>query len=132
MARVRPPNALAASFAETARETIDQWRSRLSELTSGERQVVLWGAGSKGVTFLNVVGRDARITAVVDINPKKIGHFAAGTGHPIVAPEALTDVDVVLICEPRVPGRDPGEADVARALAGARQSVRLTSALWIK
>ena len=100
MARARPPNALAASFAETARETIDQWRSRLSELTSGERQVVLWGAGSKGVTFLNVVGRDARITAVVDINPKKIGHFAAGTGHPIVAPEALTDVDVVLIANP--------------------------------
>ncbi len=64
--------------------TIDHWSDRLAG-TSGD--VVIWGAGSKGVTFLAEVGE--RITAAVDINPHKHGMYMAGTGHEIIAPDRL-------------------------------------------
>jgi hypothetical protein len=36
---------------------------------------------------------------VVDVNPRKQGTFIAGTGHPVVAPEALRAIqpDVVVV-----------------------------------
>ncbi|MGB5194034.1 MAG: hypothetical protein WBN70_13700, partial [Polyangiales bacterium] len=65
----------------------------------GDR-VVAWGAGSKGNTFLNLVGKD--ISAIVDINPKKLGKFVAGTGQPIIAPTELVEVkpSMVVIMNP--------------------------------
>jgi hypothetical protein len=61
---------------------------------------VAWGAGSKGNSFLNLVGRDVK--AIVDINPKKRGKFVAGTGQPIVAPEDLIGIEpaTVVIMNP--------------------------------
>ena len=63
---------------------------------------VVWGAGSKGVTFLNLMNATDVITHVVDINPRKQGMFVAGTGQPIIGPEQLTEVkpDLVLIMNP--------------------------------
>ena len=55
----------------------------------GGERVVAWGAGSKGNTFLNLVGQD--VAAIVDINPKKRGKFVAGTGQPILAPDQLVE-----------------------------------------
>jgi hypothetical protein len=51
--------------------------------------VVLWGAGSKGVTFLNMVEGADRIDRAVDINPHKRGLYVPGSGHPVVAPSDL-------------------------------------------
>jgi hypothetical protein len=51
--------------------------------------VVLWGAGSKGVTFLNMVEGAERIGHAVDINPHKRGLHVPGSGHPVVAPPDL-------------------------------------------
>ncbi|MFA9565355.1 MAG: SAM-dependent methyltransferase, partial [Acidimicrobiales bacterium] len=51
---------------------------------------VIWGSGSKGVSFLNNLGSEAHIGHAVDINPYKHGKFMAGTGQEIVAPEYLT------------------------------------------
>jgi hypothetical protein len=51
--------------------------------------VVLWGAGSKGVTFLNLVEGADRIDRAVDINPHKRGLYVPGSGHPVVAPSDL-------------------------------------------
>lgn len=80
---------LAEQFADTYREKTTHWRTVLDETTSSGGRVVAWGAGSKGNTFLNVVGRD--VSAIVDINPKKRGKFVAGTGQPILAPDQLTE-----------------------------------------
>ncbi len=56
--------------------------------------VVIWGAGSKGVTILNMLkvaaGLDP-VEYVVDINPRKQGKYVAGTGQMIVAPEFLRE-----------------------------------------
>jgi hypothetical protein len=53
---------------------------------------VIWGGGSKGVTFLNVLGADSAIEYVVDLNPHKQGKYVAGTGQRVVAPEFLREL----------------------------------------
>jgi hypothetical protein len=60
---------------------------------------VVWGAGSKGVTFLNIFRDLQAVTLVVDVNPRKQGKFVAGSGQQIVAPDLLRDYqpDVVLV-----------------------------------
>jgi hypothetical protein len=91
---------LVAGFAETYREKIGRWHEVLEQAQKAGGRVVAWGAGSKGNTFLNLVGKD--VTAIVDINPKKHGKFVAGTGQPIIAPERLTEADpsTVVIMNP--------------------------------
>ena len=58
----------------------------------------LWGAGEKGVTFLNLVGGDG-VGTVIDENPRKRARFLPGTGHVVSAPEDLiaNPVDVILV-----------------------------------
>jgi SAM-dependent methyltransferase len=79
-----------ARFPARSREKLDAWRARLDALRDSGRRVALWGSGSKGVSFLTTLGAGEEIGCVVDINPFRQGHFMAGTGHPIVAPESLT------------------------------------------
>jgi 2-polyprenyl-3-methyl-5-hydroxy-6-metoxy-1,4-benzoquinol methylase len=91
---------LAAGFAETYHEKVDGWRVLLGDAHRDGERVVAWGAGSKGNTFLNLVGQD--LSAIVDINPKKRGKFVAGTGQPILAPEDLPEISpaAVVIMNP--------------------------------
>ena len=77
------------SFSQKFQATLEYWRSELTRRHDAGEVVGLWGAGTKGVMFLNLVDRDRRAAFVVDLNPKKHGCFIAGTGHPIVAPESL-------------------------------------------
>ncbi|RMF98385.1 MAG: methyltransferase domain-containing protein [Gammaproteobacteria bacterium] len=97
--------AAAAAFPQQARERLAHWRRELSRLTTAG-PAVIWGAGSKGVTFANLVGAAERIAALVDINPHKQGRYVAGTGHRIVAPDALQAIDpaVVLVMNPLYTG----------------------------
>jgi hypothetical protein len=65
--------------------------------------VAIWGAGAKGVTYLNMVDPDAeKVDCSVDVNPKKQGKFVVGTGHPIVSPEQMVARGVrgVLVMNP--------------------------------
>lgn len=87
----RPSDALYSSFSARFAEKVAQWRRRIEESRSHGRHVVIWGAGAKGVMFLNLL----RVTAgsgidwVVDINPRKQGHFVPLMGQRIVEPECL-------------------------------------------
>ncbi|WP_292160381.1 class I SAM-dependent methyltransferase [Mesorhizobium sp.] len=80
-------DALVRCFDQTYRDKVAWWRDYLLE--RDPEQTVVWGAGSKGVTFVNVVPGGARISALVDVNPHKQGRFAPGTGTPVVGPESL-------------------------------------------
>jgi SAM-dependent methyltransferase len=71
----------------TAASMIARWHEFLHERESS--RIVLWGAGAKGVTFLNVM-REHGIVVAVDVNPRKAGTFVPGTGHPVVMPDELT------------------------------------------
>lgn len=82
-------------FRQGYSEIVERWRSRLDSIVSSGEKAVIWGAGSKGVSFLSVV--EDRVVAAVDINPYKHGKFMAGTGHRIIAPSELTEIDPRLV-----------------------------------
>ncbi|MEM7262830.1 MAG: class I SAM-dependent methyltransferase, partial [Planctomycetota bacterium] len=77
------------------RADLDRWKAE------GKKPVV-WGSGSKGVSYLTTLGITDEIEVVVDINPHKHGKFLAGTGHVIVGPDDLVEIkpDVVLVMNP--------------------------------
>jgi SAM-dependent methyltransferase len=80
----------------------DSRRTRLADLRAAGGRAVIWGAGSKGVSFLTNLGLRDEIEYAVDINPYKTGKFMAGTGHEIVAPEFLVGYrpDLVIAMNP--------------------------------
>lgn len=80
----------ADAFADQYRSSVRAWRERLTDMEREGRRAVVWGAGSKGVTFLNVLNdRAASIRHVVDLNPHKQGRYVAGSGQQVVPPEFL-------------------------------------------
>jgi hypothetical protein len=106
--------ASVRDFQTTYRTVVEGWTDRLVDWQQRGLHVAIWGAGSKGVTFLNTVPGAEAIEAVVDINPRKQGHFVAGTGQFIVGPELLreTPPDVVLAMNPLYRG------EILQALQG--------------
>ncbi|MGR9115418.1 MAG: class I SAM-dependent methyltransferase [Gammaproteobacteria bacterium] len=75
------------------------WERRLGHYVSEGKKVVLWGSGSKGVSFLTTLKVPDELQYVVDINPYRKGYFMSGTGHQIVGPEFLKDYqpDIVIV-----------------------------------
>jgi hypothetical protein len=80
---------------------VQRWTQRLGELV-GSGPTAVWGAGSKGVTFLNLIEPGREVAAVVDVNPNKVGLHLPGTGQEVVGPEAVAGdaVDHVLVMNP--------------------------------
>lgn len=113
--------ALAMAYGAKVDSMRIAWTERLGDL-SRSGKVALWGAGAKGATFANLVDPDARlIDCVVDLNPAKQGKFIPGTGHAIVAPEALVDRQVthVQVMNPNY------RAEIAAMLAGLGPKITL-------
>jgi SAM-dependent methyltransferase len=87
-----------AHFVRSYDAVVDRWRQRVREVAAAGGRVVIWGSGSKGVAFLAALGDDAALVeAAVDINPFKHGRWMAGTGHRIVAPKELLDLQPTLV-----------------------------------
>ena len=86
------------AFITRYRDRADYWRSQLADCAERGDGFAIWGAGSKGVTFLNVLADTSAgmnsVLGVVDINPLKQGKFVAGTGHEVVAPERIVEIGV--------------------------------------
>lgn len=79
--------ALVGKFADAFGTKVGEWRAHLQTVRDRGQRAVVWGAGSKGNTFLQLAGPHTEY--VVDINPRKHGKFVAGTGQQIVAPDFL-------------------------------------------
>lgn len=105
---------LVSDFGGHYGRKIELWTKNLKELMRVGKRVVLWGAGSKGVTFLNVVPGGELIECVVDINPQKHGSYVAGTGQRILKPEWIAEArpDTVLVMNPIY--RDEIQRTIAR------------------
>jgi SAM-dependent methyltransferase len=93
---------LVDRFAERVPNRITEWRKRLEDGRGKGKKTVVWGAGSKGVTFLSIVSVPGAIDYAVDINPNMAGHFMAKTGIEIVNPETLRGYrpDIVIVMNP--------------------------------
>ena len=93
---------LSGSFAAAVAHSRAAWRSRLRNWAAAGQRTVLWGSGSKAVSFLTTLGVHDEIEHVVDINPYRVGKFLPGTGQRIVAPSFLREYrpDNVVIMNP--------------------------------
>jgi 2-polyprenyl-3-methyl-5-hydroxy-6-metoxy-1,4-benzoquinol methylase len=76
------------AFADEFENKLSSWRNELKKLSQLEHRTMVWGAGSKGVTFLNLLKPEI-ISHIVDINPHKHGKYVPGTAQKIVPPEFL-------------------------------------------
>jgi len=70
-----------------------KWSSYLECQRVNGGRVVLWGAGAKAVTFLNIIDPNRSVIShIVDVNPRKTGRFVAGSGQEIIQPRALCEL----------------------------------------
>lgn len=88
------------TFARRHRERLDGWNELLSDPDVGD--CALWGAGAKGVAFLNLLDDPSAIDHVIDVNPRKAGRYVPGTGQRVDRPDVLAGrpVRLVLIMNP--------------------------------
>ncbi|MFZ0545818.1 MAG: class I SAM-dependent methyltransferase [Candidatus Promineifilaceae bacterium] len=90
-------------FESSVRPIQDKWRTDIAKMQADGRKIVLWGGGSKAVSFLTTLGLGLDVIQyVVDINPNKTGTFLAASGQETVAPHFLTTYkpDTVIIMNP--------------------------------
>lgn len=109
ISRVTAPNRqpsdlakLARRFADHYQAKVEGWGETLQRLRRDRRRAVLWGAGSKGVSFVNVMAATEEIGYLIDLNPYKDGRFVPGTGHEVRSPTFLADhrPDAVVVMNP--------------------------------
>ena len=97
------PEADVTWFSTEATNRQTKWHRKFTERKEAGLSTVLWGGGSKAVSFLTTLGlSEEDIACAVDINPHKAGTYLAGTGHPVVQPATLVAhrPDVVIIMNP--------------------------------
>ena len=92
-----------ARFGQAHTHRMHEARAAIATAHRERRRLIVWGAGAKGVMFLNALGVGHEVIHyVVDINPRKQGCFIAGTGQEIVSPEFLSEYkpDIVFVMNP--------------------------------
>ena len=74
--------------------SLDVWITKYKTFVNEHPNLIIWGAGAKGSTFVNLIDPEYKyISCVVDINSKKQGKFIAGSGHRIISPSELNNID---------------------------------------
>ena len=101
---------LAGGLGQQMDGLLEKWRGRFAEIAADGGRVAVWGVGSKGVTFLNLMGSAGAVGVPVDINPQKHGLHVPGTGQQVVAPENLDGLGIrlVLVMNPVYTGEIEG------------------------
>jgi hypothetical protein len=89
-------------FARRHDEERARWRRTVARLAADGANPVLWGAGSRSVQFLAAADPDRRLSAVVDVNPRKWHRYLPGSGHRVDPPEVLAELrpGAVIITNP--------------------------------
>lgn len=81
---------------------LQEFSKLIQRIRKENQRVLVWGAGAKGVSYLNMLNIRDEIKYIVDINPNKHGNFVAGTGQKIVPPEFAKSYnpDLVIVMNP--------------------------------
>ncbi|HSA06021.1 MAG TPA: class I SAM-dependent methyltransferase [Candidatus Gastranaerophilales bacterium] len=80
---------LAVEFSKSEKQILDKFKQQLIN-TKSKGKTAVWGAGAKGVTFLNLIDPDVELVDfLVDINPDKQDKYIVGSGHKVVSPESI-------------------------------------------
>jgi hypothetical protein len=90
------------NFKKKYEQKLADWRNEIKQTTKIGKMIVLWGSGSKAVSFLTSLEIVDEIEYVVDINPYKQGYYMAGSGQKIIGPESLAKYkpDKIIIMNP--------------------------------
>jgi len=90
------------TFAADYNKTLNDWNMKIDHMKKRGSKAVVWGAGSKGITFLNMLNKKSQIDYLVDISPRKQGKYVPGTGQKIISPEDLESYrpDIVIVMNP--------------------------------
>ena len=109
------------AFARRYEEMVRLWSSYIRSAQLERKRLAFWGAGTKGVTFLNVVPGAGEIGCVVDVNPRKQGMHVPGTGQLISAPARLREYrpEAVVALNPAY------VAEISAMLSGMRVSAEV-------
>lgn len=91
-----------AAFSDRYYSKVEQWKLELKSMENKGHRAVVWGGGSKGVTFLNTLKVQDQIEYVIDISSPKQGMYVAGTGQKIMPPEFLREYcpDTIVVMNP--------------------------------
>lgn len=90
------------AFAYNYRYKVESWQRKLEKIEKITERAVVWGAGSKGVTFLNTLEVQDQIKYVIDINPHKQGKHVSGTGQKIMPPAFIQEYKphIIIVMNP--------------------------------
>lgn len=99
LADMRELSRIVAAFPARFATQVNEWGTRLRDWKLSGSKVVIWGSGSKGVSFLTTLPETDIVSHAVDINPYRRGYHMAGTGQKILSPEELPELkpDVVIV-----------------------------------
>ncbi|MFN2373493.1 MAG: hypothetical protein ABR545_06735 [Cyclonatronaceae bacterium] len=80
----------------------NHWDLKIESVRNMGLKIVIWGSGSRAITFLNTYDLQNVVDFVVDINPDRQGTFMPKTGHPVKKPEVLKSYqpDIIIIVNP--------------------------------
>jgi SAM-dependent methyltransferase len=91
---------LVRYFSTHCSDKLQQWKNRLEKIHAEKKRVVVWGSGSKCVSFLTTLKVQDEIEYVIDINPHRHGKYIPGAGKRIMPPKFLKkykpDVTIIM------------------------------------
>jgi FlaA1/EpsC-like NDP-sugar epimerase len=130
---ILPIRRSVLEFDAMFRKAIDEWSYFLRAAQAKRKRVAFWGAGAKGVTFLNVVPEARCIEPVIDLNKRKQDMYVPGTGQRIASPSALQSnaPDYVIslnpVYEPEITAMLHAMGVASRVVTDARQMKALAA-----
>lgn len=102
-------------FGRRCTAQLSRWSNELTGAARRGEDVVLWGSGSKAVSFLSTLGREAlAVRGVVDINPHRQGRYLPSLARKVLAPEELRRVAPSRVIAMNPLYRDEIAADLER------------------
>ena len=89
-------------FSVNCRNKLDDWKNRLKQIDEDRLRAVIWGSGSKCVSFMTTLAVKDEIPYIIDINPYRHNKFIPGVGKKIMPPEFIKKYkpDITIVMNP--------------------------------
>ena len=101
-AAVQAFGGFLTGLEEEFRGIVGNWHAQIEAVRGQGKKIVIWGSGSRGITFLNTFDLREVVDFVVDINPKRQNMYIPGSAHLVRSPDDLREYrpDLIIIVNP--------------------------------